>query len=281
MLKLNLQWENQFLLNYDNIMAEKTKTKVPAAKIKAVKELSDKIKNSKTLIVASIKGVPSKQFQAIKKSIRDDAYVKVAKKNIMIRAIKDINKNNILELEKYINENSAFVISNIEGFELAAILNDKKTPVVAKAGQIAEDDIEVKEGPTDLVPGPAISELGALGLKVAVEAGKLSIKGNKIVVTKGNVINSGVASVLQKLHMQPFSVGLKPVSIYDIEKEKIYTEINVDPDSYGKEIRESALKALGFAKNIIYYCKETVGYFLAKANMNAEHLNKLNKAEEK
>ena len=257
-------------------MEKQNKTKVPAAKVKAVKDLSERIKNSKTLIVVSIKGVPSKQFQAIKKSIRDDAYVKVAKKNIMIRAIKDVNKNNILQLEKYINENSAFVISNIEGYELAGILNEKRTPVFAKAGQIAPDDIEVKGGPTDLVPGPAISELGALGLKVSVEGGKLSIKGNKIVVTKGKAINSGVASVLQKLHMQPFSVGLKPVSIYDVEAEKIYTEINIDPEGTAKEIRESASTALGFAQNIIYYCKETVGYFLSKANMSAEHLNKLN-----
>lgn len=256
------------------------KTQSHQLKEKQVKDLAEQIKNAKTFMIVSIKGLPSKQFQAIKKSIREHATINVAKKNIMLRAIKDIGKESILSLGKYIKENSAFAVSDIEGYELAGILAKKKNPVFAKACQVAPEDIEVKAGPTDLVPGPAISELGSLGIQVAVEGGKISIKAPRVVVNKDGVINEATASLLQKLHIQPFKVGLEPLVIYDVENEKIYTGIKIDPEGLTEELKTASAKALGFAQKIIYYCKETVGYFLAKANVDGQALYRLQPAEE-
>ena len=168
----------------------------------------------------------------------------------------------------------------MEGYELAGILAQKKNPVFAKAGQIAPEDIEVKAGPTDLVPGPAISELGSLGIQVAVEDGKISIKASKVVVNKNGVINESTASLLQKLNIQPFRVGLEPKVIYDIESEKVYADINVDSEGLIEELKSATGKALGFAQKIIYYCKDTIGYFLAKANADGQALEKLQPVEE-
>lgn len=244
-------------------------------KEKNVKDLAEQISSAKTLMIVSIKGLPSKQFQEIKKSIREQATIKVAKKNILVRAIKAIEKDSIKELESYIKSDCAFVISDVEGFELAGILAKKKTPVFAKAGQIATDDIEVKKGPTDLVPGPAISELGSLGLQVAVEDGKISIKQSKIVIKEGQVIDANAASLFQKLNIQPFKVGLEISVSYDIETEKIYADIKIDSELAADELRKAAGKSLGFAQKIVYYCKETIGYFLAKANSHSKALEKL------
>jgi len=249
-------------------------------KEKQVNELAEKIKNSKTLMIVSIKGLPSKQFQEIKKSIRDEAAIKVAKKNILLRAIKSLKKESILELEKHIEDNSAFAFSNTEGYELASLLLKNKTPVFAKAGQEAPDDIEVKEGPTDLMPGPAISELGSLGLQVAVEDGKISIKKTKTVLNKGQIINENAASILQKLHIQPFNIGLIPVAIYDTESEKVYTEIKIDSEETTANLKDAAAKALGFAQKITYFCKETIAYFLAKASLQEKSLSNLQPKEE-
>lgn len=249
-------------------------------KVKAVQELANKIKNSKTLMIVSIKGLPSRQFQDIKKSIRNNALIQVAKKNILLRALKEIKKDSILPLEEYVTESCAFAISDSEGFELAGLLSKKKTPVFAKAGQIAPLDIEVKEGPTDLVPGPAISELGALGIQISVENGKIAIRAPKVVVKEGNIINEATCAVLMKLGIQPFSVGLEPVIFYDTQTEKIYKEIKIDSDAAANKLCESAAKSLGFAQKIAYYCKETIGYLLAKANMQAKALeNKTAPAE--
>ena len=250
-------------------------------KEKQVAEFVGLIKSAKTLMVVSIKGVPSKQFQDIKKSIREYANVKVAKKNILTRALKEYGKDSILKLNEYVDANCAFIISNKEGYELAGLLDTKKTPVFAKAGQEAPDDIEVKDGPTDLVPGPAISELGAQGLQVAVEDGKISIKAPRVVVNKGGTISKELASLLQKLHIQPMKIGLNPVVIYDVESEKIYTDIKIDSEGFTEELKSASGKALGFAQKIGYFCKDTIGYFLGKANMEGEALGGLGVGAEK
>jgi len=260
-------------------MEQKLEKKIPVQKVESVKKLAEHIKNAKTLMIVSIKSVPSKQFQEIKKSVRGQALIKVAKKNILLRSIKALDKESILPLEKFIKENSAFVISDVEGYELAGILANKKTPVSAKAGQIAPEDIEVKAGPTDLVPGPAISELGALGIQIAVEDGKISIKAPRVIVKEGEEIKENVASILQKLNIQPLKVGLDPLSLYDVKTEKIYTEIKVDPEEAKAELKNAAGKALGFAQKIIYYCKDTIGYFLAKVNSEGNKLSEFVKED--
>lgn len=272
------------------------KTRSHNIKEKAVKELAEKIKKARTLMIISVKALPSKQFQDIKKSVREHASIQVAKKNIMLRAIKAVasseakssegnktssessvsegqGRESILGLENQIKENCAFAISDMEGFELAGLLLSKKTPVYAKAGQISPMDIEVKEGPTNLVPGPAISELGALGIQISVEGGKIAIKKAKVVVKQGGTINANAAAMFQKLNIQPFTIGLEPVCIYDVKEEKIYSDIKIDSEGVAKELASAAEKALGFAQKISYYCRETIGYFLAKANMEGNALN--------
>lgn len=62
------------------------KAEVPENKKKIVQELSDLIKNKKTVLVASIKNIPASQFQKITKKLRGKAVVKVPKKNLMFRA---------------------------------------------------------------------------------------------------------------------------------------------------------------------------------------------------
>ncbi|MAH06635.1 50S ribosomal protein L10 [Candidatus Pacearchaeota archaeon] len=245
-----------------------------------VNELVEKIKGSKTLMLVSVKGLPSKQFQDIKKAIREDAFVVMVKKNIVVRALNKFGKGSILPLENHINADIALVVSDKDGYELAGIMASKKTPAYAKTGQIAPEDIEVKAGPTDLVPGPAISELGAVGIQIAVEDGKIAIKADKVILDEGKEIKENVASLLQKLDIKPFTVGLNPLVIYDVESEKIYTDIKIDSEAAKLEIASSSGKALGFAQKIAYYCKETIGYFLGKANADVEVLGGLDKGEE-
>src|SRR3989338_6322495 len=141
---------------------------------KQVDELVDLINSSKTLMIVLVKGLPSKQFQEIKKSLRKDALIKIHKKNIISRALKNFGKESITPLEKYVDADIALVLSNLEGYELASLLVKKRTRVYAKNGQTSDADIEVKEGPTDLVPGPAISDLSALGIQISVEGGKIA-----------------------------------------------------------------------------------------------------------
>jgi len=100
-------------------------------------------------------------------------------------------------------------------------LEESKSPAKAKPGQEAPEDIEIPEGPTDLIPGPAISELGALGIQIQIEKGKIHIKEAKVIAKQGAKISQGAADLMGKLDIKPFSVGFIPLCSFDT-KERNY-----------------------------------------------------------
>ena len=241
-------------------------------KKKIVSELAEKLKNSKTLLLASTKSLPSSQFHKIKKSLRGKAELRVVKKTILNRAILATEKGSLQNLKDYIKSDVAVLISEEDAFELSSILSENQSPVKAKSGDIAPEDIRVEQGPTDLPPGPAISELSGVGLKVSVEGGKLAIKQGATLVKEGEKINEKVASVLAKLNITPMKVGFIPIAAYDSVSETIYTEIKIDKPAALEELRVSISKSLGFAVKIIYTTDKTIPYLIAKAGLQEKAL---------
>jgi large subunit ribosomal protein L10 len=245
---------------------------IPEYKIESVDKIAERLKNSKTVFIASIKSLPASKFQKIKKNLRGKAEVAVAKKSIVLRAIDKVNKGAIKELKELIQADVCLMFSELDAFELAGVLIDNQTPANAKAGDVAPEDIKVEPGPTDLMPGPAISELGSVGIKVAVEDGKLAIKQPATILKAGETVNPKVASVLAKLGIAPMKVGFLPVGAYDSEADKVYREIKIDKEGTLEELRTAIGKALGFAVNLGYTVKETISYFISKAAMEEKAL---------
>ena len=150
-------------------------------------------------------------------------------------------------------------------FELAAELVRNKTPAKAKAGQEAPEDIEIPAGPTELVPGPAISELGALGIQIQIDKGKINIKEAKVLVKKGQKISHGAADIMSKLDIKPFSISLIPIAGYDSNEKKLYLDIKIDREKTIEELKRAFGKALPFAVSIDYVCKDTISLIIQKA----------------
>lgn len=249
-------------------------THVSEAKKGIVKELTDLIKKKKTVLIVSIKGIPTSQFQEMTKKLRGKAIVKVPKKNLVFRAIETSEDEHIKKLEEKIQENVAVLFSDVDCFELAAELVKNKNPAKAKPGQEAPEDIEVPAGPTELVPGPAISELGAVGLQVQIDKGKLSIKESKVVVKKGQKISAAVADVLGKLDIKPFSISLIPLAGYDSHEKKVYLDIQINPEKAIADLKAAFGKSLPFAVEIGYVCKDTIGFLLQKASRHEKAIEK-------
>ena len=256
--------------------AQKTREKaIPAYKIERVAQLKEAIITHKTLLIASTNKLPSSQFHEIKKKLRGKADVCVAKKSLVVRAI-DATKNTALEpLKKHIVADIALFFSDLDPFALSGLLADNQSPAKAKAGDIAPEDIHVEPGPTDLVPGPAISELSGVGLKVAVEGGKLAIKQPATIAKQGEPIKDNVASVMAKLGIFPMKVGFEPLAAYDSNDKKVYAGIKIDKKGMLVALRESIGKGRGFAINIKYVSKDTVPYFISKAGLEERALQKL------
>ncbi|MBS3089181.1 50S ribosomal protein L10 [Candidatus Pacearchaeota archaeon] len=257
-------------------MTEKKRlSPIPEYKTKLVDELVKKIKKSKTILIASTKGLPASQFQKISKSLRGKAEVLVVKKSLMIRAIEKVEKGALQNLKKSIGSDVAIMFSELDAFELSGFLSENQSPTKAKVGDIAPEDIKVEPGPTDLMPGPAISELSSVGLKVSVENGKLAIKQGAVIVKEGEEINEKVAGVMTKLGIAPMKVGFIPVAAYDSESDMVYTEIKIDKAGALEILREAISKSLGFAVNVGYVCEKTIGYFIARAGLEARALENL------
>jgi ribosomal protein L10 len=262
-------------------MAEKIREKpIPEYKKRLVTQLEKLIKEKKTVLIASIKGLPTAMLQEISKDLRGKAEVKVPKKNLILRAMEATKDPQVKELEKQIHEDVAILFSDQEAFDLAADLLQNKTPALAKAGQIAPFDIKVEPGPTELVPGPAISELGSVGIQVQVKDGKLEIKQTSIIVKEGKEISAEAASVMQKLGIKPFSVGLIPLYAFDTQEKKLYTEIKIDSEETIANLKSTFGRALPFAVEIGYATNETIKFLLSKANAHGKALEKFAEVSE-
>jgi len=254
---------------------KKPVAQIPEFKKKTVAELADLIKNKKTILVASIKNIPGGQFQEIVKSLRGKAIVKVPKKNLIFRAIEGLKNEELKHLEEKIGDSFVLLFSDMDSFALAGELLKSKTPAKAKAGQEAPEDIEIQAGPTDLVPGPAISELGAVGLQIQVENGKLTIKQNKVIVEKGKTISQKAADIMSKLDIKPFSIGFIPLCAFDNETKTFYAEINIDTEGTLNDLKYAFGKALPFAVEIGYISDDTIKVMIGKANAHAKRINKI------
>lgn len=248
---------------------------VPEVKVKIVKDLAKRMKQAKTILLASCKGLPSAQFHDLKKKMRGTAEIVFFKKNAVERAIDATEKGALQQLKTHLGSDFVIFLSEQDAFQLSAILSESQVSTKAKAGDIAPEDIEIQPGPTDLPPGPAISELSGVGLKVAVKEGKLEVIKGAIVAKKGEPIKDNVASVLAKLGISPMKVGFIPIAAYDSQADTVYGDIKIDKAGTIEALQEAIVKSQGFAVNIKYLTPETVKYFISIAAMEEKAIARL------
>jgi len=244
---------------------EKTETHVSEAKKTKVKELGELMKK-KTVMVISIKGLPSAQFQDIKKKLRSKAKVQVVKKSLVNFALDHAGVKEMHDLVPYVDDSTAMLFSDTDAFELSGILADEKSPAKAKTGQIAPCDIEVKAGPTELIPGPDISALSAVGLIPKVENGKIAVMQDKVIAKEGDTITEALASIMAKLDIIPFEVGVEPVAAFDNDTKKVYADIKIDKEAFLEEFMYDFGRAIPFAIEIGYVNDTTLDFILARAS---------------
>jgi large subunit ribosomal protein L10 len=256
-------------------MKKQVKTHVSKEKVNAVKQMTDLLKTKKTIMVADISSIPNSQYEEIKKKLRGKSTVKVPKKNLFFRAVDESKNEVLLNIKGFFNKPVAVLFSDMDSYDLAAELIKNKSPAKAKPGQIAPNDLEVPAGPTDLVPGPAISELGALGIKIQIQGGKIEIKEPKILTKKGDKISDGASAILAKLGIMPFTIGFTPISAYDSKSGKIYTEIKINPEEATREMKESFARAIGLAVSASYFTKETTPLMIQKAGVYEKRMIKI------
>ena len=253
-------------------MENSTETHVSDAKKAKVKELSEAMKK-KTVMVVSIKGLPSAQFQEIKKKLRDKAQIQVAKKSLVRFALDHCGIKELHDLVPFVEDSTAILFSDSDAFEISGVLAQEKSPARAKAGQIAPKDIEVQAGPTELLPGPDISALSSVGLIPKVEDGKIAIQQDKVIAKEGDVITKNLASIMAKLDIIPFEIGLEPVAAF--MEGTVYKDIKIDIEGVVGELEIAFGRSLSFAVELGYVVPETLDYILGKAKAHEDVITRV------
>lgn len=222
--------------------------------------------------ILDIYKLPAKQLQEIKEKLRSQAKIKVVKKVFIKKLLKELGKKGLENLEKYVGNYPALLLSNANIFELAREIEKAKTPAMAKAGDIAPKDIVIKAGPTPLPPGPAIGELQRLKIPAGVEGDKIAVKKDTVVLKEGEVITKEHADLFMKLGIQPMEIGLNLLAAWDngtvFEKDILFVPI----EEYINQIMTAYRNALNLSVNVGYPTKENIELLIAKAHNDAMNL---------
>ncbi len=196
-------------------------------KQEAVEELKKKLKQSRVVAVASIQGLPSRHLNAIRKKIRGQAEIFMARETLMRRAIEE-SRQELKPLAERFKGSCVLLLSDESAFKLTKLLRRSRSKTLAKAGQAAPNDIVVPAGETTLPPGPVLTELKNAKIPAKIQGPKVVISADAVVARKGESIAPAVASILAKLAIEPMEVGLKMTAAF--EGGVLYSEEALDID---------------------------------------------------
>ena len=245
--------------------------KVPEWKRREVEDIKYLINEYKVLAIINLEKLPAFNLMKIKKQIKGKLILKYAKKRLIKRAFDD---ENLAQLKDTLVGIPALIFTNEDPFKLFQLLKKNRTPVSAKAGDISPKDIIIPAGPTNFTPGPMIGELGALGLKTAVESGKIVIKADKLLVQKGEKITAKQAELMTKLGIEPMDTGINIVLTYQNGEILESNILNIDTDAIFENLKIAATNSISLAISINYITKETLDILIRKGQQEALILEK-------
>lgn len=246
---------------------------VPQTKLEEVNRLVALIEQYEYICLIRTESIGSKQLQRIKKSLRGEAVILMAKNSMMVRAIQKITKKKAIEeLIPFIQGSCAFAFTNTNPFQLNELLRQNKAKAPAKAGSISPKDITIPAGNTGFPPGPLISELGQVGLKTRVQGGSIWITEDHVIVKTGETVSRAQALVLSRLGIEPYEIYLKLSAAYDSGSVLSADVFEVTTSDIMAQFQEAVQAGLSLALSIKYVSSETLPMILQQANAEARSL---------
>ena len=246
------------------------------AKKKAVDQIKDKLKAHKVVAVASIAGLKSRQYNAIKKKIRGQADVIVARKTLMQKALIE-GKPEAAKLQEKMTGSEVLIISDLDAFKLYKLFKDNKTRTIAKAGQLAPMDIIVPAGETNLPPGPVLTELKQAKIDAKIQGPKIVISKDSVVAKAGQPISQQVAGILAKLGIEPFEVGVEVQQVFENGDFYNADVLNIDEDSLKAELAQAHMEAVNLCVYAEIFNETSIELLIMKAAREANAVSRVAK----
>jgi large subunit ribosomal protein L10 len=240
-------------------------------KTEEVAELVEIIKSKPVIGFVNINNIPSPQIQSMRKKLREKAIMRISKNRLFTLALKQASdaKPNVDKLIDKLDGQMALVATDVNPFKLYREMELTKSPTPAKGGEVAPNDILIESGDTSFKPGPIVGELQRVGIPAAIERGKVTIKADKVLVKKGEVISRDVAQMLKKLEIFPLIIGLDLVGVHDDGVLYPLDVLGIDIEEMKTKFSTAAIHNFNLAMNIGYLTRQTAVPLIQKAHQDA------------
>ena len=236
-----------------------------------VNELKNIIGQYDVIGIVDLMNIPAKQLQEMRKNLKNDAVIRMAKKNLIDLALEDCNadKTNVVDLSEHMDGQVAIIATEMNPFKLYKILEKSKTSAPAKAGAIAPDDIVVPEGDTGLTNLAFMGELGQVGIPARPQDGKIFIQKETVVVNAGEEVSKQMAATLARLDINPMEVGMDLKAVY--EEGSIYTSdvLAIDEEQTLADVQNAFKNAFNLSVNAAIPTSETTSTIITLAYTRA------------
>jgi len=240
-----------------------------------VQKLAKEIKSAKTVALLDVRNLPDRLLQAARKQLRGNGTKFLMSKNSVLKRALDASGEEGRRIAEIMKTPSVVVISqDLSPYEIFRHFKLNKQKVAAKPGQVAESDIIVPAGETDLPPGPALSELKLAGINARIAGGKIAVAKDSPVAKKGERISGNVCKALQKLNILPFTAGISMVA--GVRDSTLYMAevLDIDEKRLFDDLVSSCAQCYNCSVNCIYPTEMNAPHLLSGSLMQAVGLVK-------
>lgn len=243
---------------------------VSKKKLTEVEEIKKMIGKYPVIGMIDLFKMPSPQLQSIRKLLRGKAVIKMYKKRLISRVFEE--NEHLKELVEFAPNEPALIFTEMSPFKLFSLLKKNKSKTYAKPHDIAQDDIMITAGPTNLPAGPAIGELQRVKIPAVIKEGKIHVREDTVISKKGGAISDAIANILKKLGIKPMTIGINVLGV--LENGVVFGKdvLDVDEEEYLQNVRNAYFNALNLAVNVCYVNKESIKLLIQKAYREGKNL---------
>ncbi len=217
--------------------------------------------------IIDVEGVPATAMLGMRKTLRQQMVLTMAKKTLVRRAWKKagLSEEELDTLFDGVTIPMLVQTEDLNAFQLFSELEKTRTGRAAKAGDIAPNDIIIEAGPTVFPPGPIVGEFNSVGIPAKIEKGKVAIQKTVTAVEKGEPISADLGLMLSKLEINPIEIGLILSGVIEGGTVMAADDLDLDLDGFIANVKSATSGAFNLACNIGWFTNQTLPVLLSKA----------------
>ena len=244
---------------------------LPQWKRDEVEEIKTLSENSSLVGLVDLHGIPAKQLQEMRRDLRGRVVLKMTRNTLIREAFTELG-GDVGSVKDHLDGQSALIFADENPFKLFKSLEQTKTKMYAKPGDVVPEDVVISKGPTSFKPGPIVGELQQVGIPSAIEKGKVVIRETKTFLKAGDTVNKKQADALAKLDIKTIDVGLNlQIAFFEGSFYEPST-LAIDETAYYNNVVTAAAQAFNLSVNAAIPTATTIEAIIGKATGEARNL---------